>query len=88
VYGLQDVRWRTVDVSGARVELLEVGSGQPVHESLAVHALLELQQRGVAPAVAAAILAQAITDPSKPPVEVLGATAPLLTASQPPMGRG
>jgi pimeloyl-ACP methyl ester carboxylesterase len=27
VYGPTDVRWRTVDVSGARVELLEVGTG-------------------------------------------------------------
>jgi hypothetical protein len=78
---------------------------ETLHESLAVHALLELEQRGVAPAVAAATVAQAITDPSKPladvfpperrhrarhkpPVKVLSAAAPLLTASQPPMGRG
>jgi pimeloyl-ACP methyl ester carboxylesterase len=78
---------------------------ETLHESLAVHALLELEQRGVAPAVAAATVARAITDPSKPladvfpperrhrarhkpPVKVLSAAAPLLTASQPPMGRG
>jgi pimeloyl-ACP methyl ester carboxylesterase len=73
---------------------------ETLHESLAVHALLELEQRGVDPAVAAATVAQAVTDPSKPLADVFPperrhrarhkppARSPLPTPALPPMGRG
>jgi pimeloyl-ACP methyl ester carboxylesterase len=71
-----------------------------LHESLAVHALIELEQRGVIPSVAAAKVAEVITDPAKPLADVFpperrhrarhkaSANPMLLSVPLPPMGRG
>jgi pimeloyl-ACP methyl ester carboxylesterase len=73
---------------------------ETLHESLAVHALLELEERGTPPAVAAAAVAHAVSDPTFPLADVFPPerrhrarhkppTRPLLlSVPERPMGRG